>query len=167
MSPTLRKPSDRAALYAWHADALDALAQGRRENLKELAACAPDLVPPISDGEPQCGYFKARVSKRSVLVPAKIFMLSVVGDDGELVEPERLKCEIGDRDFDVLEAWPKLCFRPIPVGEYRYLMALRQWAQESAPDQPQAVDGRPVDWMTVQIPPVPSAPVTQPKKVKT
>ena len=151
MSPTLRKPSDRAALYAWHADALDALAQGRKDNLKELAADHPDLVPPIQDGEPQCGYFKARVSKRAVLVPAKIYVRSVVDEAGELVEPERLVCEIGDRDFDVFEAWPKLCIRPITASEYQYLMALRQWAKESAPDQPQAVDGRPVDWNTVKI----------------
>lgn len=163
MSPTLRKPSDRAELYAWHADALDALAQGRKDNLKDLAAEAPDLVPPIQDGEPQCGYYKARVSRRALLVPAKIFMLSVVDEAGELVEPERLKCEIGDRDFDVMEAWPKLCIRPITVGEYRHLMALRQWAKESAPDQPQAVDGRPIDWMTAQLPPVPAAPNTQGK----
>jgi hypothetical protein len=162
MSPTLRKPSDRAVLYAWHADALDALAQGRKDNLKDLAAEMPDLVPPIQDGEPQCGWFKARVSKRAVLVPAKIYLRSVVGEDGELVEPEKLICEIGDRDFDVLEAWPKLCIRPITASEYQYLMALRQWAKESARDQPQAVDGRPVDWMTVKIPDVPQQP--QPKE---
>lgn len=165
MSPTLRKPSDRAVLYAWHADALDALELGRKDTLKELAAEGLE-APAVYESEPQCGYFKAKVSRRAVLVPAKIYLRSVVGEDGELVEPEVLKCEIGDRDFDVGEVWPRLAMRPISVAEYRHLMALRQWAKESAPDQPQAVDGRPIDWNTVQIVLPETPPAPQPKRTR-
>jgi hypothetical protein len=163
MSPTLRQPSDRAELYSWHADALDALKTGRADNLRDLFQRAPELVPPITDSEPRCGWYAARVSRRAVLVPSRIWLQSVVGDDGELLEPETLLCEVGDRPMDAFEAWPKLCIRPIPVAQYRHLMALRQWARESAPDEPQAVDGRPIDWNTVKVRvPEPSAP--QPKR---
>jgi hypothetical protein len=156
-SPTLRQPSDRAELYAWHADALDALKTGRKTDLKELAAVAPELMPPIQEDAPQCGYYKAKVAKRAVLVPAKIYLESVVGEDGQLVQPERLKCEIGDKEFDPLDVWARLCTRPIPRAEYVYLMSLRQWANESDPDQPQASrnDGKPVDWMKVDLSAVP------------
>lgn len=171
-SPTLRQPSDRAALYAWHADALDALAQGRKDNLKELAAVAPDLMPPISEDAPQCGYFLAKVARFALLVPAKIFVLSVIGDDGELLEPERVVCEIGGERYPEVEtAWLRLCTRPISASEYQYRMALRDWAQAAAPNQPQAPrqDGKAVDWMTVKIelPRVPESPITPKRKRNT
>lgn len=160
-SPTLRQPTDRAELYAWHAAALAALKAGRADDLRTLFDRDPDSVPALRD-VPECGWYAARISRASVLVPARIWLQSVVGDDGQLVEPELLLCEVGDRPFDPAEIWPKLCIRPIPVAEYRYLMSLRAWAKTSAPDQPQAADGRPVDWNTVKInlpaQPVPPAP---------
>lgn len=161
-SPTLRQPTDRAELYAWHGKALAALKDGRADNLRDLAARDPDLVPAIQDGSPECGWYAARVSRAAALVPARIYLKSVVDEAGELVEPEVLLCEIGDRPFDPEEVWPKLCIRPIAASEYRYLMSLRAWAKSSAPDQPQAADGRPIDWNTVKInlpaQPVPPAP---------
>jgi hypothetical protein len=165
-SPTLRQPSDRAQLYAWHADALDALATGRKTDLKELAAIAPELMPPIQEGAPQCGYYKAKVATRAVLVPAKIYLESVVGEDGQLVQPERLKCEIGDKEFDPADVWARLCIRPISRAEYVHLMALRQWADQSKPDQPQASrnDGKPVDWMKVDLSTVPQQPQQKERK---
>lgn len=163
-SPTLRQPTDRAELYAWHADALDALKTGRADNLKDLASHSPELMPPLDEGMPQCGWYAAKVSKRAVLVPSRIWLRSTVGEDGQLVEPEAMFCEIGDRPFDPEEVWVRLAVRPITVGEYRHMMALRAWARESAPDQPQAADGRPIDWLTVQLPPVPPATATEGKK---
>jgi hypothetical protein len=164
-SPTLRPPSDRADLYAWHTAALAALKAARAETLKELSARDLEAVPRTGD-DPQCGWFAARISRVSVLVPARIWVRSVVDEAGELVEPEVMLCEVGDRPFDPGEVWPKLCIRPIPASEYRYLMSLRAWAKASAPEQPQAVDGRPVDWMTVQIPPIPAKPVSPAPKRK-
>ncbi len=130
-SPTLRRPSDRAELYAWHADALDALEQGRKETLKELRAVAPELAPPVYEGEPCCGWYKVRLHRDGVF-----------GDD--MVDP--------------VETWPLLLSRPIPASEYAYLVAVRGWAKSSAPDQPQAAESRPIDWLTVKIPAVPPAP---------
>lgn len=153
----IRQPSDRAELYTWHAKALQGLKDGRAETLKELAARYAELVPPIQEDNPQCGWFKAIVRRVAVPVPARIWLRSTVDEDGELVEPEVLLCDIGDEPWDVLDAWPKLCTRPISKAEWAYLMAVRAWARTSAPDQPQAKDGRPIDWLTVKIPAVPGA----------
>lgn len=168
-SPTLRQPTDRAELYTWHREALEYMDDFRIPDLTHASQASIDWErhPPVYEAQPQCGYFKAKVARFALLVPAKIFMLSVVGEDGELVEPERMVCEIGDTRTDLFEAWPRLAARPIPAAEYAYLMAVRDWARQSAPDQPQAPaqDGRRVDWMTAQIPPVPKqAPTTQPKR---
>lgn len=154
----MRRPSDRNELYAWHAKAMAALAAVKKDDLKAVAAEAYELLPSIQEWSPQCGWFKAIFRRDAVAVPAKIFMKSVVDDDGELVEPELLMCEVGDAPVDVMEAWPKLCTRPISRAEYLYLMSVRTWAQESAPNQPQARDGRPIDWLTVKLPPVPPSP---------
>lgn len=166
MSPTLRQPTDRAALYAWHADALDAMRQARVTDLRELARAAPDLMPPLEEGVPQCGWYAAKTSKGSVLVPSRIWLQSVVDEAGELLEPELFQCEIGDKVFDPLDVWAKLAIRPIPVAEYRHMMALRAWARESAPNEPQAVDGRPVDWQTVKVRVPDPAPQPQPQRMR-
>lgn len=169
-SPTLRQPTDRAELYRWHERMLRFLAENRMEDFTSASRVAHDWdlseMPPIVEGEPQCGYFKAKTRRYALLVPAKIFMLSVVGEDGELVEPERLVCEIGDERTDVFDAWMRLCVRPISAAEYSYLMAVRDWARQSAPDQPQHPrnDGKPVDWMTAKLPPVPAQATTQSKR---
>jgi len=160
----MRQPSDREALYAWHASALKALADGKAEDLIQLTRSKWLKCPPIVEDEPQCGYFKARVRRYAVLVPSRIFMRSVVDELGELVQDEELVCEIGDTPFDVIEAWIKLCIRPITLGEYQYLMAVREWARASAPDQPQAKDGAAVDWMTVKIPEIPATPTPAKRK---
>lgn len=162
-SPTLRRPSSRAELYAWHADALDALGQGRKETLKELAAVAPELVPPIIEAEPACGWFKVRLHRDGVFVPARIYLEQRIDEAGELVADERLRCQIGDELVDPFETWPTLCSRPIPAAEYAYLVAVRGWAKSSATDQPQAAETRAIDWLTVKMPAVPPAP-PKPKK---
>lgn len=154
----IRQPSDREELYRWHAQALAGLVRLGVHDLRELAAADPEAMPQISEGDPQCGYFLAKVRRFAVPVPAKIYVRSVVDDDGELVEPEVIKCELGGTEYDPLEAWPRLCIRPISRSEYAYLMSVRAWAHESAPDQPQARTGRPIDWMTVQLPEVPKGP---------
>lgn len=161
-----RRPSDRARLYRWHADALAAITTVRVDNLRELAQADPSALPLIEEGNPQCGWFKAIVRRFSAPVPSRIFMRSEVDDDGELVNDERLICEIGGEEFDVMEAWPKLCIRPISRSEYAYLMSVRTWAQQSAPDQPQAKTGRKIDWLTVQIPSIPAQPVPPPARKK-
>lgn len=157
MSSTLRQPSDRNALYLWHGRALAALVDNRAADLRELAANDPDALPPIQEDAPQCGYFKLRKVRAAAFVPAKIYLEQVIGEDGELLSDEILRCEIGDELVDPLQAWPMLCLRPISASEYRYLMAVRAWAQTSAPDQPQAQEGRRIDWLSVKIPPVPPA----------
>lgn len=151
----IRQPSDRDELYRWHAQALAALAKYGVHDLRELAAADPEALPPVEEANPQCGYFLAKVRRFAVPVPAKIYVQSVVDDDGELTEPELFKCELGDEEYDPVEAWPKLCIRPISRVDYAYLMSVRTWARQSAPDQPQAKTGRKIDWMTVQLPEVP------------
>lgn len=157
-SPTLRQPSDRVALYAWHTDALEALAESRCDNLKDAARDHFELCPPIVEAEPACGWYKLRLHRDGVFVPARIYLEQRVGETGELLADEVLRCQIGDDMVDPVQAWPTLCSRPIPAAEYAYLVALRAWARTSAPDQPQAAETRAIDWLTVKLPAVPPSP---------
>lgn len=161
----IRQPSDRVKLYAWHAAAVAALAARKVATLKELANLVErDEFPPIHEDEPECGWFRAKVHRHAVLVPARIWLKSVVDDVGELVEPEVLLCEIAGEPFDAMVAWPKLCIRPIEKADFTYMMQVREWAQASSPEQPQAETGKVIDWLTVKIPPIPATPTPPPKR---
>jgi hypothetical protein len=150
-----RRPSDRAALYAWHAAALAAIEGCHVSNLREVSRLDPERSPPVQEGRPECGWFLAHVARQAVPVPARIYLRSEIDEGGELISDEVLVCELGGEVVDVMEAWPRLCLRPINRSDFAYRMAVRGWAQTSAPDQPQAQTGRRIDWLTVQLPEVP------------
>ena len=101
--------------------------------------------------EPHCGWYKRKFDRSGVFVPARIWLRQVV-DDGELIEPEKLLCEIGGEPFDPDEAWLSLCGHPITRDEFDYMMRVRDWATSHARNQPEAQPLKPIDLFTVKPP---------------
>lgn len=109
--------------------------------------------PPIDAESPQCGWFRRRLVKGGVLVPARIWLMSPVDyDTGELEDDERLFCEVAGRPADPYAEWPWLAGDPIPESEFRYLTATMDWSRAHAPHEPFANPHRAVNWRDVPIP---------------
>ena len=133
----MSKPTPHAVLYAWHSNAL-------------RGALAEDL--PITE-EPQCGWFKRRLIRGGLFVPARIWMYQPTDPEtGDLVADEALQCEVGGRFADPEIQWPWLNGRPISEQEFNYLTALAGWTAEHAPGEPFANPRQPVDWLKVPTP---------------
>jgi hypothetical protein len=87
---------------------------------------------------PEPGWFKLRLARRGPWIPAIIERI-----DHEPGNPENildtgpiLVATIGDRDADPLEVWER--GSTITEQEYRWRLALRDWANAHAPEQPEA-----------------------------
>lgn len=131
----MRQPTSRDKALEWHRAALDAL----RLHL-DVGATHAD--------HPEAGWFERRLTKGGMFVPARIWIAQAIDPDtGELVDDEEFLCEVAGEPADAWEQWPWLCGRPITEARYRYMMDLREWAQEQndyepAADARQAVDFR-------------------------
>ncbi len=133
----IRQPTPPAVAYAWHANA--------------LRGVYGDEI--VTTEEPQPGWFKRRLVKGGVFVPARIWIDGETDPDtGELLSDERLRCEVNGRSADPHEEWQWLAGAPISEAEFRYLTAVAAHAGWHQPDQPQANPRRPIDWMTVRPP---------------
>lgn len=132
----MRQPTPHAALYAWHSAA--------------LAGILGDDQPLTED--PQCGWYKRRLVKNGIFVPARIWMYQPTNDLGELIADEVLQCEVDGKFAVPDEQWTWLCSQPISESHFRFLVANRGWAEAYAPDEPYANPRQPVDWRKVPIP---------------
>jgi hypothetical protein len=134
----MRLPTPHDVLYRWHTEAL-----------KGVYGDRPDL-----DGEkPECGWFKTRVIRGGLFIPARIWMYQhVCPSTGELLDDEVLQCEVDGKYRDPAEEWPWLMARPISKAEYKYMVARQEWTKAYAPDDPAARPRQPVDWTKVPIP---------------
>lgn len=130
----MRRPTSAAELYAWHTKALRGL-------------------EPVNDGTPQCGWFKRKLVRGGVFVPARIWMVQDIdADTGELLSDELLQAEVNGVYADPEDAWPWLCANPITEQEFRFLEALGTWSQTHAPAEPMANPHQPIDWLVVPTP---------------
>lgn len=130
----IRQPTPREVAYNWHAAALAGLA-------------------PQTDDDPQCGWFKRPLVKGGPLVPARIWLdQDIDPETGELMDDERLQCEVNNETADVEQQWSWLNARPIPESEFLYLTATISWAESYAPDEPLANPRERVDWSKVPTP---------------
>lgn len=134
----MREPTTAAAALRWHTQAL---------NDKAL-----HLDIEVDYDEPQCGWFLTRMRRGGPFVPARIFLEQEVGDDGELLSDEILRCEINGNLHDPHEAWIWMCHEPIEQPAYDYLMARKGYAEMWAPQEPAANPFRKVDWLSVPTP---------------
>lgn len=130
----MRAPTTMAASLAWHRAAL----AGRSQQITH---------------EPQCGWFKRKLVKDGVFVPARIWMVQEIDPEtGELLSDEILQCEVNGVMTDPEEAWSWLCANPITEQEFLYLEAAGEWSRRHAPDEPMANPHQRVDWMAVPTP---------------
>lgn len=124
----MRTPTPHAVLYDWHSRALRGLA------------------PPVNDSTPMCGYFKRKLVKGGVMVPARIWMFQdICPETGELLSDEVLQCEVNGAWADPEEAWSWICSNPITEQEFRYLAARIEHAAKFEPGDAFADPRKPVD----------------------
>lgn len=120
-------PTSKTVLYAWHAKAIRGL-------------------EPVNDGTPHCGWFKRKLVKGGVFVPARIWMFQdVEPDTGELLSDELMQCEVNGAQADPEEAWSWICAHPITEQEFNYLAARIDFAQRHEPDDAFAQPTKPID----------------------
>lgn len=112
----MRTPTSIEAQFAFHRRAL----AGARDTIVE------DL--------PEVGFWKMRLVKRGAWVPVRIWLEQEIGDDGELLAPEVVKCTVDGAEKDPREVWQWCCTRPIAEHEFRYMTALRAWQRVNEPD---------------------------------
>lgn len=123
----MRRPTPREILYEWHSRALAGL-------------------KPVIDGTPHCGWYKRKLVKNGVFVPARIWMFQDVDPEtGELLSDELLQCEVNGRPADPEEAWSWICSNPITEQEFRYLEARIAHAQLHEPEDPFATANKAID----------------------
>lgn len=124
---SMRQPTPIAALHAWHATALRGLG-------------------PVNDGTPKCGWYKRRLVRGGVFVPARIWMFQdICPETGELLSDEVLRCEVNGFSVDPEEAWPWISGHPVSEQEFRYLAARIAFAIRHEPHDPFAMPGRPIN----------------------
>lgn len=115
----IRRPTILPDLYAWHRQA--------------LAGFKPQVTH-----EPQCGWFKRRLVQGGPMVPARIWMHQEIDEDGELTAPEELRCEVGGKRCDPVDAWTWICADPITEAEFNYMVADAAYCREHHPSSPEA-----------------------------
>lgn len=134
----MRVPTPKDVAYRWHSEAV----KGVYGDFDEVH---PD--------DPQPGWYKTKLAKGGVFVPARIWLDSVVDiGTGELLEPEAMLCEVDGLRCDAHEQWSWLCRHPITETEFDYLTKLRRHAAQHEPDLPIANPRRPVDWLKAPLP---------------
>jgi hypothetical protein len=131
----VRRPTPTEKLYLWHKQA--------------LAGWSPD----VHEDEPQCGWYRTKLHKHGVWVPAAIWIEREIDErTGELLGDETLKGSVYRKPRDAYDLWSWVCQEPVTEGWYWNRLAELDWAREHAPDSP---DGRPdlaVDWLMAPLP---------------
>ncbi len=123
----MRQPTPLAVLHAWHSAALRGL-------------------HPVNDGTPRCGWYKRRLVRGGVFVPARIWMVQdICRETGELLSDEVLHCEVNGVPADPEDAWAWISGHPVTEQEFRYLAARIDFAIRHEPQDPFAMPSRPVD----------------------
>lgn len=128
----MRTPTPLAPLYDWHRDAL----AGKN---------------PVITHEPQVGWFTRRLVQGGPIVPCRIWLHQEIAD-GELIDEERLRCEVAGKERDVDDEWTYLAASPITESEYNFRSADASWCRTHALGSPEANPMLPVS--TRSIPPL-------------
>ena len=95
----MRRPSTISQLHEW------------------WNAAIAQRLPPIHEGQPECGYFKRRIVKGGPWIPVRIWCEREIDPEtGELTAPEVLRCMVNGQPRDPADQWTYLT--PIPRDEY-------------------------------------------------
>jgi hypothetical protein len=130
----MSKPTPQEDLFRWHRNAL-------------LPEYERDESIPTTD-EPQPGFYKRRLVKGGVYVPARIWVCQNIDEEtGELTTDEQVFAEVNGNFADPKQQWSWLCGNPITEAEFNYMTARRQYAAQYASHEPSANPRQPVDWL--------------------
>lgn len=83
-----------------------------------------DPKTPRHEGDPQPGYYRARMVKGGPFVPVRIWLDQSIDENGELTAPEELRAERNGWPVDPISAW--LSCRAIPRDEFDALVEAHQ-----------------------------------------
>lgn len=106
---SMRKPTSPEVAYAWHAKALEANGDKAK-------------MPPIHENDPKPGWYMRRLIAKGPYVPCRIWLEADV-QDGELLSPERLLCEVDGQRRDAGGEWTWLAGKPITEDKYMDMLA--------------------------------------------
>lgn len=80
-------------------------------------------MPAIHENEPKPGWYMRRLIPKGPYVPARIWLDVELGDDGELLGPEVLLCEVDGQRRNVGSEWTWLASHPISEDRYMDMIA--------------------------------------------
>lgn len=124
----IRQPTSQSDQYAWWRRALD------------------DPRTPRHDGDPQPGYYRARMVKGGPFVPVRIWLdQSIDADTGELTAPEELRAERNGWPIAPEAVW--LSCRPVTQQDFHALV------EAHAAEDVMAATHAPIDLATIPIMP--------------
>lgn len=130
----MRKPTPHSTLYAWHRAAM----AGKQ---------------PAINQEPHCGWYKRKLVRGGVFVPARIWMYQpICADTGELLADETMQAELNGAHADPHDLWSWVAGNPICEQEFLFLQSTIAWSRDHAPAEPMANPHKAVDWTAVPTP---------------
>lgn len=102
---------------------------------------------PTQDGDPVAGFYAMRMVKGGVRCPVHIWYGPphdpVTGE--ELDRSWRWQATLDGHPAELDTVWPYCAREPIDQAEHDYLVSLRCWAVEHAPETPEAAPRQAVD----------------------
>lgn len=99
-------------------------------------------------GTPEAGFYKRRLVQNGVWIAAKVWFHTADRDEvGDLLDDEGLRCEVDGVRCNPYHEWPYIGGYPIEEREYKYLRALRNWADDNSSVDAYANPRKPIDLM--------------------
>lgn len=95
--------------------------------------------------EPQCGFYKRRLQKGAVFVPARIWREPETDIAGEPTGKDVMRCEVGGKARDPNAEWTRLAMNPITEADFRFETADSEHAKKWRPGDPKATPHVPID----------------------
>lgn len=86
---------------------------------------------------PEVGFYWIRRVRKGVKVPVEIGRYSD--------KFSAMICLVGGEPADIQATWEWCAGNPISRADYNHMMATKEWAEEYAPEQPEANPFRPID----------------------
>lgn len=107
-----------------------------------------------SADEPHTGFYQIRMVRGGIFVPVKVwFGPPADPDTGELLDRSWRWQALRNGDLvDVNLVWPFCARFPIDQNEYDYLLARKAWAEQNAPDTPEAQPKMKIDLLNCELP---------------
>lgn len=103
---------------------------------------------------PAAGFYKIRMVRNGPFVPVRIWHgPSRDPVTGELLDRSHLwHAERRGRIIEIHHVWPWAGRFPIDEREYNYMLSLVTWADDHAPQAPEATPRQPVDFSKAGVP---------------